>query len=108
MPSECLDQSILRSVPDLQLASMSAHSKERSVATPLDARNTILRADVAELRDLAISGGPEVEARSESNSKNILSRPVHKVQVEIILKTGSVEHLEWLLRYLSLLLIGLR
>ena len=47
MTSECLDQFVLGSIPDLEVTSMSTYRKKRAIPAPLDASYTVVRANVA-------------------------------------------------------------
>jgi len=92
-------------VPNLQFASVSADCEVGTVATPLHAGDAVVGADVAELGDLAVHGGPEVDAGAEADCEHVLSRPVNQIEVEVVLEARGIEDLEGLLRDDSLLLV---
>ena len=100
-----LQQLVLRCIPDLQFTRVRAYSKQGSVAGPLDASDPVLGANVAQLGDLAVLSGPEVDAGAEADRQDVLRGPVHQVEVEIVLQAWRIEHLKRLLRNHSLLAI---
>jgi hypothetical protein len=42
---------------------------------------------------LAAACVPQVDTIAQSNSKDIMRRPIHKVEVEVILQRGRIQHL---------------
>jgi hypothetical protein len=43
---------------------------------------------------LAAACIPQVDTIAQSNGKDIMRRPINKVQVEVILQRGRIQHLE--------------
>ena len=93
-----LQELILGCVPDLQLSRVRAHCKKGTIAGPLHACNTVIGPNIAQFRHLAVLSGPEVDAGAETHGQNILRRPVHQVEVKVVLQARCVENLERLLR----------
>lgn len=64
------------------------------------------RPQIAELGDLAIGRGPEVDAGAEADGEHVLRGPVDEVEIEVVLQGGRVQDLMrrfgdlpgWLLR----------
>ena len=52
-----------------------------------------VRGEVAEARDLARAGGPQVDAGAEADAQHVLRRPVHQVEVKVVLKFRGVQDL---------------
>ena len=77
-----------------------------STVGPLDACHCVILPKVVEFRDLARSCWPEVHARAKADGKHICGRPVHKVQIEIILEGRGIKDLERDFWDLPLLLVG--
>ena len=73
VPTHCPDQSIFNRIPNLELTRVSSNGEESTVTAPLDASHTVLWPDVTQLCDFAVCGGPQVNARAESNGKHVLS-----------------------------------
>ena len=72
MPAQSPNQSVLYSVPDLELASVCSNREKRAITAPLDACYAILRAEVTKLRHSAVRGLPEVDAGAEADSEDVL------------------------------------
>lgn len=43
---------------------------------------------------LAGARTPEIDAAAEAHGEHVLSRPVHEVEIEVVLELGRIEHLE--------------
>mmetsp|Transcript_22852 Transcript_22852/g.59615 ORF Transcript_22852/g.59615 Transcript_22852/m.59615 type:complete len:209 (+) Transcript_22852:1596-2222(+) len=91
------------SVPDLHNAAVGPDGKVRAPSDPLDTRNKVGRVrqiapQVAQLGHLGGACAPEVNARAEADAKHILRRPVHQVEVEVVLQVGGIQHFERHLR----------
>jgi hypothetical protein len=43
---------------------------------------------------LAAAGIPQVDAIPQSDSEDIMRRPIHEVEVEVVLQCGRIQHLE--------------
>lgn len=84
---------------------MGAHSEKGTISGPLDASYTIIWSDVTQFCDFTVHGRPEVDARAETYSQNVLRRPINQVEVEIVLQAGGVQDFEWLRRNHALLLV---
>ena len=84
---------------------MSANGEKGTVPRPLHTCHTIIWADIAQFCDLAVHGGPEVDARAETYGQNVLRRPINQVEVEIVLQAGGVEDFEGLRGDHALLLV---
>lgn len=50
---------------------------------------------------LACAGTPQVDTRAKSHAEDVQRRPVHEVEVEVVLKLWSVQHFEGNLRYFA-------
>ena len=103
-----LQELILGCVPDLQLSRVRAHCKKGTITGPLHACNTVIRPNIAQLRHFAVLSGPEVDTGAKTDGQNILRRPVHQVEVKVVLQARCVEDLERLLRDYALFPVLLR
>lgn len=43
---------------------------------------------------LAGARTPQIDAAAEAHGEDVLRRPVHEVEIEVVLELGRVEHLE--------------
>lgn len=77
-----------------------------STVGPLDTCHCVILPKVVEFSDLARSCWPEVHARAKADCKHIWGRPVHKVQIEIILEGRGIKDLKRYFWDLPLLLVG--
>mmetsp|Transcript_45852 Transcript_45852/g.139263 ORF Transcript_45852/g.139263 Transcript_45852/m.139263 type:complete len:444 (+) Transcript_45852:221-1552(+) len=101
------DRAALDGIPDLDLAAVGTDGEVGASLGPGYGRDdVVVLGEVAQLGDLGGARGPEVDARAEADCQNIQGRPIHEVQVEIILERRSVEHLERDLGYPPLPLLG--
>mmetsp|Transcript_6871 Transcript_6871/g.29275 ORF Transcript_6871/g.29275 Transcript_6871/m.29275 type:complete len:268 (+) Transcript_6871:1464-2267(+) len=81
-------------VPDLHLALVGAHRQVRASLRPGHGAHGVARPEVAQLRDAARARAPQVHARPQPHRQHVVRRPVHQVQVEVILQRRRVQHLE--------------
>mmetsp|Transcript_2387 Transcript_2387/g.8793 ORF Transcript_2387/g.8793 Transcript_2387/m.8793 type:complete len:246 (-) Transcript_2387:411-1148(-) len=88
-------------VPDVQLAVVRAHRQKGAALRPRDAAHVIVRPQVAEFRHVARARAPQIHTLPQPHRQHIVRAPVHQVQVKVILKLRSVQHLERRARNLS-------
>ena len=50
---------------------------------------------------LTSTSTPQVDTRAQPHTEHVLRRPVHQVEVEVVLQLRGVQHLEWDLRDLT-------
>lgn len=74
---ERLDYLGLSCIPDLKVSCMSANCEMVTVTRPLDTCDSVIRTNVTQFSNFTVSRRPQVNARSEANSKNILLGPVY-------------------------------
>lgn len=74
-----LDYLRLSCIPNLKVSSVSANCEMVTVTRPLDTCDPVIRTNVTQFSNFTVSRRPQINARSESNSKNILLGPVNKV-----------------------------
>lgn len=101
------DLSTLRNIPQLHIPRVCTHTDVSALEdnqtirllvrwharsteythpnSPRDRCDGILRANIHQSRDFRVVSGPQVHGRAEPHSQHILSRPIHKVQIEIVL-----------------------
>ena len=81
-------------VPNLDVAAVRADCHEVAALRPRHRRHRVaIRGEIAEARDLARAGGPQVNAGAEADAKHVLRGPVHKVEVKVVLKFRGVQDL---------------
>ena len=81
-------------VPDLHLPLIGPHREVRPALRPPHRAHRIARTEVAQFRHPRRARGPEVDARAEPDGEHVMRRPIHQVEIEIILKRGGVQHLK--------------
>ena len=77
-------------IPNLQIARLSSNSESWAIARPLHTSYSIIRPNVAQLCHFAIWGVPHVYAGAKSDSEGVLGRPIHQIEIEIVLQKWSI------------------
>lgn len=86
---------VCRDIPDLNVAEMCADRDEVSPLVPGDGGDAVaVPGQVAQPGYLTRTRRPEVDAAAQPNAQHVLRRPVHEIQVEVVLQFGSVQHFE--------------
>lgn len=80
-------------IPYLNGALVSPYSQVGATLRPTHGTNSVVRPQIAELGDLAAACIPQVDAIPQSDREDIVRRPVHEVEVEVVLQCGRVQHL---------------
>ena len=79
---------------NLQVSQVRSNRDEIRPLVPSDRRDRVaLGPKVTEPGHVAVLGRPEVHGGAEAYAQSVTTRPVHQVQVEVILKVGGVQHL---------------
>jgi hypothetical protein len=103
---QCFNDLALVCVPDLELAGVCPDGEQVSLLGPLDACHCVCWSDVVQLSYLTAGCGPEVDARTKTHCELVLGRPVHKVQIKVVLQGRCIQHFERCLRDASLFNVG--
>lgn len=101
-------QFALVSIPHLKKSWVGADSQMISSVWPLHTSYRIILTEIVEFCNLTWSSRPKIDARAQTHCKHVCRRPIHKVEIEIVLEGRSVKNLEWNLWDLSLLLVWCR
>ena len=80
-------------VPDFCGTVISADGHMVALVAPTDAGDGVLVLKLAEFRNLAGAGGPDVDGAVETNSDDILARPVDQIKVEVVGELWGVKYL---------------
>ncbi len=104
--TQTFDYFALGCVPDLKVSGVGAHSQMCSCVRPLNTRHWIICAKVIKFRHLVGVCWPEIHTGAETHCQNVRLRPVHKVQIKVILEGRGVQDFERNFRNISLLLVG--
>ncbi len=101
-PGDCADTPLvafedpehlaLVDVPDLHDATVGADRQVLPPLRPADRSHWVALAQVMQLRHLAVTRWPDVDAVRETHRQVVVRRPVHQVQVEVVLQGGGVQH----------------
>jgi hypothetical protein len=62
---------------------------------PSDTSNLVIRWKLRQFLHLGGACAPNVDCAIKSHGKYILSAPINKIKVKIILQLGSIKNLEW-------------
>lgn len=94
MPAEGPQELHCGSVPDLHSPRHGAHREFRTVLVPRDGAYRPAKLQITELCDNGGAGRPEIDTRPQTNRNHVFGGPVEEIEIEVILQTGRVEHLE--------------
>jgi hypothetical protein len=85
---------LLDNVPILENSSTGTHCQVFSVVWPWHTCDLVLRAKIIKFSNFWSSCRPKVNTRSEAYCKDISTRPIHQIQIIIILESWCIKHLE--------------
>jgi hypothetical protein len=101
MPTKCSDYFTLSCVPNLGITLISPYGQMLTSIAPSDTSNLVICWKFCQLLHLGGACAPDINCAIESNGKYILSAPINKIKVKIILQLGSIKNLEGHFVYLS-------
>ena len=92
MPTHTAHLHLLLHVPDLHLSIIGSDREMGALLGPSDASDSVPLAEVDQLTDAGSIGVPDIDLLAQGHRQSIRHRPVHQVQVEVILQVRRVNY----------------
>ena len=111
MSTILLHHFLLLHIPILKNTTSGANRQVVTSIAPADACHLLLLTiltQIVEFGDLGGTGVPKINTRPQADSQDILGRPVHQVEIIIILKSWCNQYLKWTALNLPLMCIRYR